>query len=616
MSWFKSEKKDKKHTELSYQAQFVNPKLDRENSIIQQIISETGNLAQTWPNIQLDELKLLTEKLQQDVAITTGEVVRLGSITFLTPNPANPKKLIETGLTWEDATVKANMENFVIETVNQVLNDESTRLDDQVAYDELADALSEFLAASQDVAGFKYGDMPELPSSDEYVNAVETNQMFDLLPQRLIVKEVKATDQKQREEVTTVKEKTTTEVKAPAKQPTARSVVAKPATKQSVDNLTEKQSVPVPEKNIATENNTVVIAELIKAFKVQPRFFKTKSVDPKQIVVPESDNYVDVMMARETLEANTFIQQAADKVADSYRETLSQNVADVREDTKPLNDLLATDWQTPVKDQIKQRHTKDYGERLDKSIQALDADYKRAVADEEQRHEQTLTKLEKQLKRDKEKTTVKLTVDRDHIIQNEIAQIITTQKQYIEQEVQQLRYNRAEFKRHKVIDEIISDQKEANELLTNNYRSLANGLEERRQSFIKEHEQALVTRQASDEAQAEKERYKLENANVLNLEERRDHLEKMKLDLEGQVGQLQADASKWQFRAETAQEDLDRMKQQVADLNKQYEQRLKSDQIDLEKHQQLTQQARQAKLDKWLHPFKFKQQNTGESVGK
>ena len=57
------------------------------------------------------------------------------------------------------------------------------------------------------------------------------------------------------------------------------------------------------------------------------------------------------------------------------------------------------------------------------------------------------------------KTTVKLTVDRDHIIQNEIAQIITTQKQYIEQEVQQLRYNRAEFKRHKVIDEIISDQK-------------------------------------------------------------------------------------------------------------------------------------------------------------
>ena len=616
MNLFKSEKKDKKHTELSYQAQFVNQKLDRENPIIQQIISETGNLAQTWPNIQLNELKLLTEKLQQDVAITTCEVVQLGSITFLTPNPANPKKLIETGLTWENATVKANMENFAIETVNQVLNDETTRLDDQVTYNELADALAEFLAASQDVAGFKYGDMPELPSSDEYVNAVETNQMFDLLPQRLIVKEVKATDQKQREEGTPVKEKTTTEVKAPAKQPTAHKAATKTAPKQSVNNLAEKQSVPAPAKNIATENNTVVIAELIKAFKVQPRFFKTKSVDPKQIVVPESDNYVDVMMARETLEANTFIQQAADKVADSYRETLSQNVADVREDTKPLNDLLATDWQTPVKDQIKQRHTKDYGERLDKSIQALDSDYKQAVADEEQRHEQTLTKLEKQLKRDKEKTTVKLTVDRDHIIQNEIAQIITTQKQYIEQEVQQLRYNRAEFKRHKVIDEIISDQKEANELLTNNYRSLVNGLEERRQTFIKEHEQALVTRQASDEAQAEKERYKLENANVLNLEERRDHLEKMKLDLEGQVGQLQADASKWQFRAETAQEDLDRMKQQVADLNKQYEQRLKSDRIDLEKHQQLTQQARQAKLDKWLHPFKFRQQNTGKSVGK
>ena len=77
MSWFKPEKKVKKHTELSYQAQFVNPKLDRENTVIQQIINETGHLAQTWPNIQLDELKALTEKLQQDVAITTGEVVAL-----------------------------------------------------------------------------------------------------------------------------------------------------------------------------------------------------------------------------------------------------------------------------------------------------------------------------------------------------------------------------------------------------------------------------------------------------------------------------------------------------------------------------------------------------------
>lgn len=612
MSWFKSEKKEKKHTELSYQAQFVNPKLDRENTVIQQIINETGHLARTWPNIQLDELKALTEKLQQDVAITTGEVVELGSVTYLTPNPDNPKKLIETGLTWEDATVKADMENFAIETVNQVLNDETTRLDDQITYTELADALAEFMAASHDVAGFRYEDLPELPSTDEYVNAVETNQMFDLLPKRLIVKEVKEANQPQQDkaEVPPVGKETETDVKTPAKQPTENNVDPKPAEKQPAKNLTAPQSFSAPTNNVVPENNTVLIADLIKSFKVQPQFFKTKPVDSKQTVVPESDNYVDVMMAREILEANTFIQQAADKVADSYREALTQNVADVREDTKPLNDLLATDWQTPIKEQIKQRHTKDYGERLDKSIQALDSDYKQAVADEEQRHEQTLTKLEQQLKHDKEKTTNKLTAGRDQIIQNEIAQIITTQKQYIEQEVQQLRYNRAEFKRHKVIDEITSGQKEANELLTGNYRNLSKDLEERRQAFIKEHEQALVVRQASDEAQAEKERYKLANANVLNVEERRDHLEKTKLDLEGQIGQLQADSSKWQFRAETAQEDLDRMKQQLADLNKQYEQRLKSDQIDLEKHQQLSQQARQARLYKWLHPF---QKHTADS---
>src|SRR5699024_1416332 len=150
---------------------------------------------------------------------------------------------------------------------------------------------------------------------------------------------------------------------------------------------------------------------------------------------------------------------------------------------------------TPVKQQVTQRHTKDYGERLDNSLQALESDYQQAVADEEQRHTQTLAKLEQNLTADKAKTTEKLTADRDQISQHEIAQIITTQTQYIEQEVQQLRYNQAEFKRHKVIDQIVTGQKEANELLTNTYRQLSGGLEVRRQDFIQEHEQALGIRQ-------------------------------------------------------------------------------------------------------------------------
>ncbi len=336
----------------------------------------------------------------------------------------------------------------------------------------------------------------------------------------------------------------------------------------------------------------------------------TPSIDEQQVVVPESDNYVDVMMARETQEANTFMQQTADKVADAYRETLTQNIADVHEDTQAIDELLATDWQTPVKQQVTQRHTKDYGERLDNSLQALESDYQQAVADEEQRHTQTLAKLEQNLTADKAKTTEKLTADRDQIIQHEIAQIITTQTQYIEQEVQQLRYNQAEFKRHKVIDQIVTGQKEANELLTNTYRQLSGGLEVRRQDFIQEHEQALGIRQDSDQAQSEKERLQFANAEVLNLEERHDQLKSVRIDLEGQIGQLQAESSKWQFRAETAQEDLERVKQQLATVNQQYEHRLQSDQVDLAQHQQLAQQARQAKLAKWLHPFKSRQKAT------
>ncbi|WP_165314812.1 hypothetical protein [Weissella sagaensis] len=360
----------------------------------------------------------------------------------------------------------------------------------------------------------------------------------------------------------------------------------------------------------ATADSTLTIAKLIQAFQVKTSFFKTKPLDGKQTVVPESDDYVDVMMVRETKEANVFMQQTADKVADAYRETLTQNIADVHEDTQAIDDLLTTDWQTPIKQQVTQRHTKDYGDRLDNSLAALDNDYQQAVAEEEQRHEQTLTKLEQQLATDKAKTTAKLTGDRDQIIQHEIAQIITTQKQYIEQEVQQLRYNQAKFKRHKVIDQIVAGQKEANDLMTKAYRQLSSDLEVCRQDFIKEHEHALAIREDSDKAQAEKERLQFANAEVLNLEKRHDQLKSVKMDLEGQIGQLQAESSKWQFRAETAQEDLERVKQQLVEVNQQYEHRLQSDQVDLAQHQELAQQACQAKLAKWLHPFKNRQKET------
>lgn len=610
MPWLKTRKRPS--IDLgAYRAQIVKSNLDCENPLIKNIIAETGQIAQTWPNLKLDELKALTEKLQQTVATATAEVVPLGDVSFLTVDLQNPKKVVETGITWEKATVKPDMENFVVETVNQVLNDEQVRLDDDLTYTDLAEALTSFLAASHDLGGFAYQELPELPSEEKYVEAVENNQIIHLLPKRLIVSEAAPVGQQANEQ----------DINADVQvAPTKQEVKSSEAATESISATSQASSEATPavvndepvkaQFVTQSDNSTVTIASLIKAFDVKTSFFKTESIDEQQVVVPESDNYVDVMMARETQEANTFMQQTADKVADAYRETLTQNIADVHEDTQAIDELLATDWQTPVKQQVTQRHTKDYGERLDNSLQALESDYQQAVADEEQRHTQTLAKLEQNLTADKAKTTEKLTADRDQIIQHEIAQIITTQTQYIEQEVQQLRYNQAEFKRHKVIDQIVAGQKEANELLTNTYRQLSSGLEVRRQDFIQEHEQALGIRQDSDQAQAEKERLQFANAEVLNLEERHNQLQSVKIDLEGQIGQLQAESSKWQFRAETAQEDLERVKQQLAMVNQQYEHRLQSDQVDLAQHQQLAQQARQAKLSKWLHPFKSRQKDT------
>ena len=610
MHWLKSKKRQPPVDLGDYRAQVVKSTLDSDNPLIKQLLADTGQVTQTWPNLKLDELKTLTEKIQQNVAIATGEVVPLGDISFLTVDPKNPKKTVETGLTWENAVVRGDMENFVVETVNQVLNDEQVRLADDLTYQELTDALTAFLTASHEPGGFTDQELPTLPSEDEYIEAVEHNELFNRLPQRLVVRDEPTTDKPEQTVKSSQPQSETTLSEASSQ--AANDAEPASAVSQAATAVADAASVatqPVMPA-AATADSTLTIAKLIQAFQVKTSFFKTKPLDEKQTVVPESDDYVDVMMVRETKEANVFMQQTADKVADAYRETLTQNIADVHEDTQAIDDLLTTDWQTPIKQQVTQRHTKDYGDRLDNSLAALDNDYQQAVAEEEQRHEQTLTKLEQQLATDKAKTTAKLTGDRDQIIQHEIAQIITTQKQYIEQEVQQLRYNQAEFKRHKVIDQIVAGQKEANDLMTKAYRQLSSDLEVRRQDFIKEHEHALAIREDSDKAQAVKERLQFANAEVLNLEKRHDQLKSVKMDLEGQIGQLQAESSKWQFRAETAQEDLERVKQQLVEVNQQYEHRLQSDQVDLAQHQELAQQARQAKLAKWLHPFKNRQKET------
>lgn len=610
MHWLISKKRQPPVDLGDYRAQVVKSTLDSDNPLIKQLLADTGQVTQTWPNLKLDELKTLTEKIQQNVAIATGEVVPLGDISFLTVDPKNPKKTVETGLTWENAVVRGDMENFVVETVNQVLNDEQVRLADDLTYQELTDALTAFLTASHELGGFTDQELPTLPSEDEYIEAVEHNELFNRLPQRLVVRDEPTTDKPEQTVKSSQPQSETTLSEASSQ--AANDAEPASAVSQAATAVADAASVatqPVMPA-AATADSTLTIAKLIQAFQVKTSFFKTKPLDEKQTVVPESDDYVDVMMVRETKEANVFMQQTADKVADAYRETLTQNIADVHEDTQAIDDLLTTDWQTPIKQQVTQRHTKDYGDRLDNSLAALDNDYQQAVAEEEQRHEQTLTKLEQQLATDKAKTTAKLTGDRDQIIQHEIAQIITTQKQYIEQEVQQLRYNQAEFKRHKVIDQIVAGQKEANDLMTKAYRQLSSDLEVCRQDFIKEHEHALAIREDSDKAQAEKERLQFANAEVLNLEKRHDQLKSVKMDLEGQIGQLQAESSKWQFRAETAQEDLERVKQQLVEVNQQYEHRLQSDQVDLAQHQELAQQARQAKLAKWLHPFKNRQKET------
>lgn len=287
MPWLKTRKRPS--IDLgAYRAQIVKSNLDRENPLIKNIIAETGQIAQTWPNLKLDELKALTEKLQQTVATATAEVVPLGDVSFLTVDPQNPKKVVETGITWEKATVKPDMENFVVETDNQVLNDEQVRLDDDLTYTDLAEALTSFLAASHDLGGFAYQELPELPSEEKYVEAVENNQIIHLLPKRLIVSEAAPVGQQANEQASNDDVQAT---------PTKPEVKSSEAASESVSATSQASSEATPavanaepvKTQFATQsdNSTVTIASLIKAFDVKTSFFKTESINKK----PQYDDF-------------------------------------------------------------------------------------------------------------------------------------------------------------------------------------------------------------------------------------------------------------------------------------------------------------------------------------
>lgn len=576
MSW-PFAKRDPSKNLGAYYAQITNDELDFDDPIIQGIRESLGGLP-SWPELSMVQLKGLTEGLQEQLAKSKGEVAQLGTVNYIVVDP-DTGKAQETGLTWDNARILPSMENFVIETVSQVLNDSDVRMDDDATYDQIANALTQLIAAAEELGGFSADDLPKLPTLEEYTTAVETNQTLVVKPLKL-VRAPETISEEPRQEVPdesrtvdaeatpmpfgeSVSEQRAVVPPVPAGAPGA--VNAQQGVHSELPSAPANVSVPPTASQAKPVSADLTMVDKIKQFQVTATGFKVDSALAERVVAPEDDAYIDVMMAREKLTANDLLRNSASKQTAEVQKQLLRTVSDAQLDNEALDELLSNDWQTPIKQGITQKHTKAFADRLAGTHQNLSDAYTQDVNQENARHEAALAELKRQFESDTTKATTQSDVQRDQLIQAEMAQAISQQTLYIEREVTELRRKADDIIAHHLADSMVDKAKSADEFMSNELQSFVTALEARRAELVAEHEQALAKRQLADEAAANKAQAERENHDVVQLESTKRALETERTSLQERVVQLQSEATKWQNQAESNQTEMERLMQRLSE---------------------------------------------------
>ena len=593
MSWL-FKKRDPSKDLGEYYAQITNDDLDFDDPIVQGIRESLGGLT-SWPDLSMSQLKKLTEGLQEQLAKSRGDVVQLGTVNYIAVDP-DTGKAQETGLSWDNARILPSMKNFVIETVSQVFNDEDIRIDDDVTYEQIANALSQLIAAAESLGGFAADDLPKLPSLDEYTTAVETNQKLQIQPMKLVEMPTEVFEEPVQEypQENSNEDKEDYEFGAfageemdvadssdeplPGLLPTAPGAPVVPV---APVGTSDQDMEPTPEDDVSSlpssgtavtsevkpkiVNTELALADKINQFQVVATGFKVDQSLADRVVTPEDDAYIDVMMAREKLIANDLLKNSASKQTSLIQKQLLQAIEDVKLDNEGLDELLSSDWQTPIKQKITQKHTQVFDERLKATQQNLTDAYAQDVDQENKRHEATLADLKRQYESDQNKAITQSEVQRDQLIQTEMTQAINQQTLYIEREVAELRRKTDEIIAHRLADSMAEKAKVSDEFMNAELQDFVAGLEVRRTELVAEHEEALEQRRSKDEAAALKLQAERENHDVAQLEASKQALETERTSLHAKIVELQGKAAKWQNQAEGNQAELERLMRRLSE---------------------------------------------------
>lgn len=574
MSW-KFLKRDPSNEMGAYFVEIQNDEIDFDNALIAEIVKDLGGL-ETWPRLTLQEFKDFTEQLRVKMALGSGGIVEIGDVTYLMVNP-DTHKVQDTGLSWDGAAVPPNMQNFVISTIEQVLNDPDIRVDEQIGYTMLQNAMVQLISAAETLTDLDARDMPVLPDEEAYTTALEGNQTLHVTPRKLTdgPQVTTASEQPDVSEESDVSIPTPESLEAP--EPPAPSVpmVSVPTVPgtstipQAPKTDTESQpSAPAaPKTRVAREPKRAdTLTDKIQQFKVTAPSFAVDEHLLTGVINPEDDGYVDVMVARQKAAANQMMARTADDLTTATHQELLAAASKATLNTEAIDKLLSDDWQAPLSNKIAHKQQQAFANRLAETKKNLTAVYDENVSREKQRHENTLSELQRQFDADMDKMTVQNESDRDRSIQAETAQAIAQQSLYIDKEVATLRQQAEDVATHKIIDDMVKRQTQVERVLADTFDNMSADIEQDRQQFLVEHERALEKRQTADEASAKKKQAEIANHDLQQLESSKHYLEAERVNLQEKVVKLQAESAKWQAQAEGTQSDLERLTARVTEL--------------------------------------------------
>lgn len=574
MSW-KFLKRDPSNEMGAYFVEIQNDEIDFDNALIAEIVKDLGGL-ETWPRLTLQEFKDFTEQLRVKMALGSGEIVEIGDVTYLMVNP-DTHKVQDTGLSWDGAAVPPNMQNFVISTIEQVLNDPDIRVDEQIGYTMLQNAMVQLISAAETLTDLDAGDMPVLPDEEAYTTALEGNQTLHVTPRKLTdgPQVTTASEQPDVSEESDVSIPTPESLKAP--EPPAPSVpmVSVPTVPGTstipqapkTDTESQPSAQAAPKTRVSREPKRAdTLTDKIQQFKVTASSFAVDEHLLTGVINPEDDGYVDVMVARQKAAANQMMARTADDLTAATHQELLAAASKATLNTEAIDKLLSDDWQAPLSNKIAHKQQQAFANRLAETKKNLTAVYDENVSREKQRHENTLSELQRQFDADMDKMTVQNESDRDRAIQAEAAQAIAQQSLYIDKEVATLRQQAEDVATHKIIDDMVKRQTQVERVLADTFDNMSADIEQDRQQFLVEHERALEKRQTADEASAKKKQAEIANHDLQQLESSKHSLEAERVNLQEKVVKLQAESAKWQAQAEGTQSELERLTTRVTEL--------------------------------------------------